>query len=257
MKIMATALAISLAFVPGFLTTAKAQTTDATFTAPATGADQGYTTMTETQVSYQSGNRYTPDMGVTSERIERNSNLMVTRLASMQDGGVMVTYSTPFQPGEVLTIDQNNKPVLKTVGANGVLTQHPSRSAAVVGNDIMLVDNTVNVADLQDNPFPASTFNEGEAVNTGERTVGLQQDITQPGRPLVTADFDRPLPGPGVPVARTLGGTSEIPVSRQTFVAPNLILPQGYRTVVTGGSVMILDQNGVIQEVFPAGWFGS
>lgn len=216
----------------------------------------------------------TAPLGVSSETIERSTFLTVDRLDPMADGGVMVTYSTPFRPDEVLTINPNNKPVLMTVDTDGTLMPHPSRQAAVHENEILLIDNRINLADLQDNPFPTASFNE-QIVPAGqlEREVSFVPTITN--QPIMQQDFQRSLPvsmnvasvvmtptgeqvvtydAAGNPVMIEVG----MPVDGLIIETPGEIpvaftseLPAGWRGVVIGDSILVLDNQGVIQGIVP------
>lgn len=216
-----------------------------------------------------------PAMGVSAEYIERNTPFSVDRLAPMQDGGVMVTYSTPFESDEVLTINPQNVPVLMTPDPGGTLMTHPMKSAALHENQIIIVDRRIDLADLQDNLFPVSTFTEISVVpGPGfEREVSLTAFPSH--TPITVADFNRPLPASltassvvmteagervvvydemGTPVLIDVG----MPVDGLVVQTPGEIpvaftsaLPPGWRGVSVGNSMLILDSQGVIRDIVP------
>ncbi len=212
--------------------------------------------------------------GVPSALIERLTPLTVDRLEPMANGGVMATYSTAFRPDEVLTINKNNNPVLMTMKANGALVPHPTQVAAVHQNEILLVNRSINLNDLKDNPFPTSTYSESSTL--GQHQVAYPS-VTSFNTPLSAADFNRSLLG-----ATNLTAAEINPHPGESFVAYNAqgspvvlgtiiatqptrvipgetpvsfysALPAGWRGIrVSNGAILLLDQRGVIQGIIPA-----
>lgn len=185
--------------------------------------------------------------GISAERIEQGTFLTVDRLTAMPDGGVLVTYSSPFMPDEVLTVNQQGQPELMTMDASSNLVPHPTRQAGVHANQILIIDRSIDLADLQDNPFPMAMYDELITLEaTPEREVGIAEPrMVITGTPITEAAFERPLPASIAVATQT---PAEQPVGLPTLTGE---LPAGWNAVVVGESMLILDNRGVIQEIIP------
>lgn len=205
----------------------------------------------------------TPKEGVSAVYFEQQTGLGIVRLQSTPDGGVCVTNAAGFLPDEVLTIDQNNQPQLMMADRNGNLVPHPTRVAGVHGEDIIIMDKSVRLSELADNPMPTITYDEGATVYSArgvcpETPVSL---VMVGSNPVTAADFERSLPV----VARMTTMEREVALSTCPVSSPcgpfrscpavttssYVVLPGGWREVSVGKGNLILDKRGVIRDIIP------